>query len=656
MRRALYLRLALTNIRKNGRIYGPYALTCAAASAMLFIVYSLSQSSGVAAIDGSLPMLLGFCSAVTGLFLAVFLFYTNSFLMKRRKKEFGLLNLLGLERRHIGRVLLWETLILAAICLTAGLLLGALLGKLVFWALLKLLAVPPMAFEILPQALLVTALVFGGVFLAILLSSLLQIRLSKPIELLKGGQTGEREPKTRWLLAAVGFLCLGGGYYLALSIKAPLAAMGMFFVAVVLVMLGTWALFTAGSVLVLKLLRANKGFYYKARNFISVSGLMYRMKQNAVGLANICILSTAVLVTVSSTLSLYVGLENVIQNRFPQEIVIRAGAGQDEALQALAARSVNEQGLAMEGMVSYTYVPFSVVEVEGGFRASPDDILLGAMDNMKILVAMCLEDYNLSTAQPETLESGQVLVFSNRTPLARDSFVLFEKLYSVKARLSAVPGGNLMAEIMNDCHFIVFSDRAELESVFQGQRAAYEEHSYYQLQYSLSFDLSGSEEAILAITRSVREGIRTQGLSGYVECRTASREGMITLHGGFFFIGAFLGLIFLMAMVLIMYYKQVSEGYDDRERFRILQNVGMSRAEVRKTIQTQVLGVFFLPLVTAGLHMLAAFPAISRILRVFNLTDAGLFGLCCAACFGVFALLYCVVYMLTARSYYRIVR
>ena len=654
MNRAFYLKLAAGNIRKNSRIYFPYMLTGSAAAAMYYIVSALSENSSVAKIGSgdTLVNFLNFCAGVTAVFLAVFLFYTNSFVIKRRKKEFGLYSILGMEKKHISKVVFWENTIIAAVCITAGLFFGIILNKLVFLLLLKILGSSvQMGFEISAEALVSSAVLFSAVFFLILIRSLVQVNLSSPLELLKSARAGEKPPKTNWPAAAAGLICLGTGYYTAVSIENPAAALGFFFIAVVLVMAGTYLTFSAGIIAFLRILSRNKKFYYKTKHFIPLSGMIYRMRQNAAGLANICILSAAVLVTVSTSLSLYAGAEDALNVRYPQSFVIRTREHNKQNLYTAVYEETEKRNLVPLKETAYTYVAFAAEYSDGEFTADPDMMSAASFGSARMLVFISLEDYNKSAGTNKVLGRNEVLMFSNMEEPDSRTFRIFGEKYTVKETIEKMPGAYSMAADIMTSHYIVTDSAETLDRIFKGQETAYGNNAS-PMFYIISFDLDAGSEEIVETYHSINDRVYNYADA---ECREEGREDFLLIHGGEFFIGIFLGLLFLIAMVLIIYYKQVSEGYDDSERFRIMQNIGMSRDEIRKAVNSQVLMVFFLPLITAGIHTLAAFPALSRILRLLSLYNTRLFAVCTASCFGVFCIFYCAVYFLTSRTYYRIV-
>lgn len=665
MTKLFYSRLAATNIQKNRRTYLPFLLTCTFTVSMYYMITSLSQNPGLDKMLGSdvLRYTLSLGGWVTAIFSAIFLFYTNSFLIKRRKKEFGLFNILGMEKKHLAKVIALETLYVAVISLALGLGLGVLLEKLLFLVLLKMFETAiPLGFSPSLSAVFMTLALFGAIFLLIFLNTLRQIRVSSPIELLHSGNVGEREPKTRWIMAVLGAISLGAGYYISVTTKNPVAAMGLFFVAVLLVIIGTYLLFTAGSIALLKSMRKNKRFYYTSKHFTSVSGMLYRMKQNAVGLANICILSTAVLVMVSSTLSMWMGMQGILDTRYPRELLISSRDYSQQAVSDLhrdAQQVLDSHGLQSNNAFEYTYLTFSLLERGDTFTTSGADTssakMLSSMNSLRNLFFVTLEDYNRVTGQHQSLEDGQVLLYSNRESYPHDTLRVFDTTFTVKQRVDDFPVNGFMAANIASSHFLVVKDLSVIQQLDSWQKAAYGENAS-DIKLYWGFDLTGSPQQKIAFYEDLQTTLHEREFEGALECRSEAKQSFVSLYGGLFFIGVFLGLLFTVAAILIIYYKQVSEGYDDRERFVIMQQVGMSHSEVRRSIHAQIMTVFFLPLITAGIHIAFAFPVITRLLAVFSLTDVGLFALCTVGTFLAFGLLYALIYGLTAKVYYRIVR
>lgn len=665
MNKSFFSKLAVSNMKKNSKTYIPYILTCILTVAMFYLVESLSMNPGLKKMAGadtvSYTMFLG--SRIVALFSFIFLFYTNSFLIKRRKKEFGVFNILGMEKKHLSGVLRWETLYAAVISLAGGILLGVALDKIMFLLITKMLGGEVvLGFFVSPKVIADTALLFCLIFLVIYFHSVHQIRASEPIELLRGGNVGEKEPKAKWFVAVLGAVSLGLGYYLAVTTKNPIASLFLFFVAVILVIVGTYLLFTAGSIVLLKLLRKNKRYYYKTRHFISVSGMIYRMKQNAVGLANICVLSTGVLLMISSTTSLVVGLEDILNTRYPCDFVLYSSEASEERNKEViaAVRQLQDaEHMEVTGEMQYHYLAFSAIRDGDGFYVETGAALksteaIKVVDSINVLVFVPLSEYNAATGEEKTLEDGEILIYSNRESFDAPALKLFDREYQVKEKLDQFPGNGIISSNISSSHFIVVPDFEELDCLYRLQSEALGDKASEQRMF-YGFDCANGDKEQEAFYTRLTEELPSIKFEGTVEGKTEAKQSFFGVYSGFFFIGIFLGTLFIMATVLIIYYKQISEGYDDRERFVIMQNVGMSREEVRDSIRSQVLTVFFLPLAAAGIHVVFAFPMMSQILALLNLTNINLYIACTVGCFLVFAVMYVVIYAVTARTYYRIV-
>ena len=659
MKMSFYPKLAAGNMKKNARTYVPYMLTCIITVAMYYIVKSLSQNPGVEEMIGGgyLSELMFIGSHVVALFAVIFLFYTNSFLVKRRKKEFGVFNILGMEKRHLAWVLGWETAYLALGSLVLGLLLGIIMDKAMYLLVGKIIGGGvPLGFFVSARVIGQTVQIFAVIFLLICINAIRQVHVADPIALLQAGNAGEKEPSTRWLLALAGLVSVGGGYYIAVTVSDPLASLLLFFVAVVLVIIGTYLLFTAGSIALLKILRKNRKYYYRTRHFVSVSGMIYRMKQNAVGLANICVLSTMVLVMVSTTTSLMIGMEDVVRERYPADIMVYfkedAPQGNQAYIEAIRALQ-RERGLAVKNEMAYLYLGLSASH-EYKYEESHEIGVTSALDSMDELFFIALEDYNAVMKERKTLEEDEVMVYSNRTSFDIPVFRLLGREYRIAEKLDSFVGNGQYSANISNTIYIVVPDREALLEIYDAQRELLGEDAR-SIRQVYGFDMDADEEEQNAFYNALLDCMNRNQISALTEARAEARSSFISLYGGLFFIGVFLGVLFVMATVLIIYYKQISEGYDDRERFSIMQKVGMSRDEVKSAIHSQVVTVFFLPLIVAGIHVTAAFPLISKLLVLMQLTNTKLFIACTGACFLVFAVMYVFVYNLTARTYYRIV-
>ena len=647
-------RLALVNLVRNGRFYGPYLLSCGMTAAMYYILSYLTRSDIVASVRGAgyLQSLMYIGVLVVALFAAILLLYANSFVMKRRRRELGLYNILGLEKRHIAHLMVWETIYCAAASILGGLAAGVLLSKLVLLLLLQVSHLPVQyGFEISLPAMGRTAMLFGILFLLTLVWNLAGLLRSRPVELLHSASAGEREPKTRRLLVVLGAVTLGTGYAAALTVADPVSALAYFFLAVVLVMIGTYCLFTAGSIAFLKHLRNTPRYYYQPKHFTAVAGLLYRMKQNAVGLANICILSTMVLVTVSTTVSLYAGLEDTLNRMFPYDVdVVQSleGVPPEEAESATADTLERVQAAAAEAGRKVELLQWSTLLDTVGwytgntFTLSTQD---GVHTQIQVLTA---DDYGRLTGHTVDLSPEEVLVQAENLVLP-ETFYVEDLPFHIAGTVTDFPRYNDAVFISNQEArlSLVVADESVLSAVRD------RDFGDDRREFHVQMNLDGTEAEKLAFVDPLLAADVNDVYS--VISRQDNALDLYTMYGGFLFLGVFLGLLFLLSTVLIIYYKQISEGYEDQRRYQIMQQVGMSPREVRASIRSQVLLVFFLPLVTAGIHVAAAFPMLCKLLELFNLFDVRLFALCAAGTLLVFCAIYALVYGLTTRAYSRIV-
>ena len=641
MNNFIYEKLAVTNLKNNRKTYVPYIFTGVLTVMMFYIIDALSRGKGIT--QDTLKICLQYATGVIVVFAVIFLFYTNSFLIKRRKKEIGVYNILGMGKRHIARMMAVETILTAGISILGGLVFGIIFGKLMYLLLLKILHNSvDMQFSVNGTAIVQTVILFAGIFLLTYLYNILQIQLVNPVELLHGGNQGEKEPKSRWLLVIVGVAALGNGYWIALTTEAPLEALLKFFVAVVCVIIGTYALFIAGSIVVLKILRKNKAYYYNPKHFTSVSGMIYRMKQNGAGLANICVLSTMVLVMVSTTVSLYAGMEDILDSRFPRDVSIvcnEADTNKEETLQRLIKEQCEKAGVKITDRVRYRYGSMNAV-LKGDKLENVDQYY---PDNHFYYVEMMTQDeYNRIEKRNVSLEEQEILTYTSNGKCGKKEINIAGRNYQVKKELSEMTSQPKSTAEMYKTLYIVFANAEQIERI---------EPFSYADKFNLKGDDGKQKEALEQIQNEFYEKIP----DGMMESRMLSRSSFYELYGGLFFIGIYLGSMFIMATVLIIYYKQISEGYDDRERYEIMQKVGMSKKEVKRSIRSQVLSVFFLPLIVAVIHVAVAFKVMTKILGVLNLTNVWLFTVCTIITIAVFAVFYIIVYSITAKEYYRIV-
>lgn len=660
----MYTKLAITNIKNNRQFYFPYLLTGIITVAMFYIMCALESNPGIQSMPGAkdLGLILRLGIGVIGIFAVIFLFYTNSFIIKRRKKELGIYNILGMEKRHIAKILSKEAFFTAIIAIGGGLVTGVLFHKLACMLLYRMIGFNGgITFSFSKKGVMITAILFAIVYLLTYIYDLFQVQLANPIELLQSGNKGEREPKTKAIMAVLGVLCLGAGYFIAITTKNPIKALTLFFVAVILVIIGTYLLFTAGSIALLKILRRNKGYYYQTKHFTSVSGMIYRMKQNAVGLANICILSTMVLVAVSTTASLYVGVEDIMKERYPNEINIRAyydtGAPSEDSIAPIVEKSVKESGRKIRHEEDYLELYFAAIKDQGQYSLDKEKVKT-AGDRVSGFVVLTREDckkkYNEEI--PELAENEVALFTIKKTDM--DTLVLENRSYHVKEikQFQNTEDFETIADMMDEYYYVIVNDVQDMERLWQLQKDIYQENSS-SISRQVRLDIDGDSEQKKECFENIKTALGPEQAKAriLIDSRQSSLDEFYQIYGGFLFLGLFLGILFLMITVLIIFYKQISEGYDDKERFSIMEKVGMSNDEVKATIRSQVRTVFFLPILMAAIHVGMAFPMIKRLLSLFGLSNTALFAGCMAGTILVFALIYLLVFLKTSKTYYKIV-
>ena len=660
----MYTKLAITNIKNNRQFYFPYLLTGIITVAMFYIMCALESNPGIQSMPGAknLGLILRLGIGVIGIFAVIFLFYTNSFIIKRRKKELGIYNILGMEKRPIAKILSKEAFFTAIIAIGGGLVTGVLFHKLACMLLYRMIGFNGgITFSFSKKGVMITAILFAIVYLLTYIYDLFQVQLANPIELLQSGNKGEREPKTKAIMAVLGVLCLGAGYFIAITTKNPIKALTLFFVAVILVIIGTYLLFTAGSIALLKILRRNKGYYYQTKHFTSVSGMIYRMKQNAVGLANICILSTMVLVAVSTTVSLYVGVEDIMKERYPNEINIRAyydtGAPSEDSIAPIVEKSVKESGRKIRHEEDYLELYFAAIKDQGQYSLDKEKVKT-AGDRVSGFVVLTREDckkkYNEEI--PELAENEVALITIDKTDM--DTLVLENRSYHVKEikQFQNTEDFETIADMMDEYYYVIVNDVQDMERLWQLQKDIYQENSS-SISRQVRLDIDGDSEQKKECFENIKTALGPEQAKAriLIDSRQSSLDEFYQIYGGFLFLGLFLGILFLMITVLIIFYKQISEGYDDKERFSIMEKVGMSNDEVKATIRSQVRTVFFLPILMAAIHVGMAFPMIKRLLSLFGLSNTALFAGCMAGTILVFALIYLLVFLKTSKTYYKIV-
>lgn len=665
----VYRKLAFTNIKNNGSLYLPYIISGIVTVAMFYIMMFLNNSKGLEKIYGSsyLTSIMALGVGIIAVFSYIFIFYTNSFIIKRRKKEIGVYNILGMEKRHIAKVMGIETVTVALIAIIGGIVTGMLFSKLSILLLYKILAVKEtVKFEINFSTIINTLIVFGILYALTLIYNMMQIKLANPIELLRGGNVGEKEPKSKWLMTIIAVGCLAVAYYISITTENPLKVLSLFFVAVLLVIVGTYLLFIAGSIVFLKMLRKNKKFYYNKKHFAAVSGMIYRMKQNAGGLASICILSTMVLVIIASTVSLYIGLDDELKTRYPMEAVTYVDYHKvDDNVDSVREhirQIIEDEGRTITDEKTYGYFNMMTNQYDNRLEKISENDSLGNGTYVNIVTkdALCeLEDTFDEKDIPE-LDDNSVAVYGTKK-YNYDSINIMGCEFDVKeSKYYKIKKDAYLSSCFTNEYYIVVNNMDTLTQLFDLQKEVYGDRAF-TFRNTIGFDFDGTKQQKINCTKKINQYLVSDAEkeigngTAYVEGRAENEEAVYTLYGGIFFLGIFLGTMFLMVTVMIIFYKQTSEGYDDKDRYEIMEKVGMSNAEVKKSIQSQVRMVFFLPIVTAAIHVAAAFPILRRLLVMLNLTDTQLMIECMIGTLLVFLAIYYLVFKLTSRTYYKIV-
>lgn len=690
MKRGFFLKLARSNIGKNRRFFLPRILSEAGLLCVFYIVFTLRADERILQLRGGqyIEVFMSIGVAVMMLLSVILLFYINSFLMKQRKREFGVYNILGLEKRHICRVLFHETALSSLAAVALGLAMGTL-----FYKLCSLLICQLLNAEIVLGFYFINArsLALSGAFFLVLDVmaygvNCVTIARMKPVEMLSSANVGEREPKVKWPLLVLGLLALGGGYYISLTTQNPLKAIVLFFVAVILVIIGTYFLFVAGSIFVLKALKKNKRFYYNKKHMPAVSGLLYRMKQNAVGLASIAILATGVLVMISTTVSLYAGAEETVKRNYPQDYYLSARYLQwsdegrllhsedmpRETMLRAVEQGAEKNGLTIKEIAFQEYLTVSYRNENGAlYCRRADGNAADSLKGLSVMTYITQEMYRSLGGEALNLAEDEIAVCPmdiRQSGFDRKELTIGEDTYQIKTTIPLFPISSGMEAAATNYYGVVVADESVLAHLYDQQKQVYgDAASDYTRRIAASFAGRGANGDVgEKLERDVEEYLKEAafpqqqepGESLVIRGNTVwgARESVTAMCGALLFLGIILGLVCLFATVLIVYYKQISEGYEDRTRFQIMQKVGMSRREVKSTINSQVLLVFFLPLVVAGMHLAFAFPILEKVLHILLLSSTSLFVLCSLITFGVFAGVYVVIYLGTARTYYKIVK
>ena len=674
MKRSFYPRLAIDGMRKNRRMYGPYLAMGALMAAICYILSALSRSDALRTLPGgdNLCMIMALGNVVLLIFSVIFLFYTNSFLIRRRRREFGLYNVLGMSKRNLARILTWETLLTAAIVIAGGLFFGVLLSKLIELAIVKMMGgTATLAFPFDLSALLGTAGGFAVIYALLWLVSVVRVGRSTAVALLRSEAAGEKPPRANWFLSLLGLILLGAAYYLAVSIKNPLDAITWFFVAVVLVIFATYLLMITTSVLLCRVLQKNKRYYYRANHFVSVSSMAYRMKRNGAGLASICILATMVLVLIWSTASLYFGKEDSLRTQYPREVNVQLWLSslsqmEDHNLdlfRTAAQQAVEDCGGEMQDVMDYRYINTTGYPMEDGIEMDWREYQSSNITyaNLRDYFFVTEADYEAQTGEQLDIPEGEVTL---RTYGCDDAPLELKIRRGGTLRVAESRKGSDQLGLAQNSNIarvvVIVPDMQAILEVFPASIQDIKDSNSFRWVYG--FDTGLDADGQRAVSEAVSEHINAldlgegQGYDWYsLALRETNRADFYGNSAGMFALGILLSIVFILAAVLIIYYKQLTEGYEDQARFAIMQNVGMTRREIRRSINSQLLTVFYLPLLFAGLHLAFAFPMIRRLLMLFALYNVGLFAAVTAISFAVFAALYAVVYRQTAGAYYAIV-
>lgn len=682
MKNGFYTKLAWNNIKKNYRFFIPRMISEAGLLACFYITTTLMTDERMSRIEGGsyISTFMAVGVFVLVILSTVLMLYTNSFLMKQRKREFGIYNILGMEKKHVCKVMFKESLISGTIAIISGMAMGMMFYKICSLLICRLLKSEIIFgfYFITLKSTSIAVLFFVLLDLFTYIVNRTKIKKMKPVELLESKSAGEKEPKVKWLMMILGLISLGTGYYIALTTKEPLAAMSLFFIAVALVIIGTYFLFISGSIFVLKALRKNKKYYYNKRHMPAVSGLLYRMKQNAVGLASIAILATGVLVMISTTVSLYAFSDTILKESFPQHFYISINFTTEDSntrqkisddVEQFMENAVEKNGLGIKSISTQEYLEVSYI-LDGNTLYSDMNDTNADLSKLASFSFITADTYRYLTGQSIDLKGNEIAVcrISSEPGYIREltgDIYIHGKLYSAVKVLSMYPidlSAGFMISVSSS-YGVVVADETVLNTIYNDQKEAYGEHSScFSDRIAVTFTnldkacetgdrLSSEIRSCIKELRNSEESINSYRIEPYWE----TRESVIGMYGVFLFLGILLGTVCLFATALIIYYKQISEGYEDRTRFLIMEKIGMSKKEVQKTISSQILLVFFLPLIVSGIHLAFAFPLLKRLLAILYLTDVKFFLICTLITYAIFAIVYVMIYAGTSKTYYKIV-
>lgn len=665
----LYPKLAAIGIKKNGRLYFPYILTCIIMVMMYYIISYMTYSDAVGNMTGGkdVQMIIGFGTGVIAVFSVIFLFYTSSFIIRRRKKEFGLYHMLGMGKKNIAAILLWENLFSALISLSVGTGLGILLSKLCELFTAKFLGESAAwGFSICTVSLRKTIVLYSVIFAVIFISSVMQVYFSKPTELIKSENVGEKPPKARWFMTAIGLLLLAGAYFISITIEDPMSALLSFFIAVIMVIVATYLLFISGSVALCKILQKNKRYYYKTAHFVSVSSMAYRMKRSGASLASICVLSTMVLVMISSTLCLYIGGEDSVHLKYPRDIIIETYTDTTdekcaEQVQESADKILEKNNLSRESILQYSYLSVAGYISHDTVSFDRDAYINFDFSNIRQLFIITIDDYNRLMGENMTLDQNEIMIYTTKSDYDYDEITIdgMEPMKIKKHAKDFIQNEIDATQIFASIYLFV-PDKNAMQEFYNFQKEKYGDESS-NIVNLYGFNVNCDNERQKAVHSEIQKEFENISVSDkdYLfidsKCLSERMDNFFSLFGGLLFLGILLSLVFICAATLIMYYKQIAEGYEDAGRFEIMQKVGMTKSEISSSINSQMLTVFIAPLLMAGLHTAFAFPIIKRLIMMFGVFNTPLLIGVTATAFGAFAIFYAVVYKITSKSYFNIV-
>lgn len=650
-------KLAVTGIKKNGVAYIPYMLVTSFSVFVFFIFSAICDNEMMYTLPHAmyLLMLMQIGRVLLGIILAPVLFSTNKFLIKQRKNELGLYNVLGLDRKYISMIMMIETLVMYGVTVALGILVATVFSKLIYLFLMNLSGLAVQAeFVASKGSYMITIAYFGVLFMFNLVVNLWQVSRSKPIDLMKSSKKGERQMHFLGIKTFIGMMVLGTGYYIALTAQIDGYIFMVFFLAVFLVIVGTRMLFKSGTIATLNWMKNRPSIYYKKNNFVTISGMLYRMKRNAQGLSDICIFSTMIMITLICTFSLMFGQDDAIAFNYPMDATYSFNRTSFSGLSAFEAEMKNlekKHQIEVAGKKVYSLQKLHVIKNESACseNLSKD----WRMQDAEVLLLMNLQDYNAMENKEETLAEDEVLIFGSSIDYGYDTLTLNDKTYQVKEELQSLKiERKENKNIMTNTYYVILPDATQVAYWAEAMRMTDES----DLLEMVSFNMVGDKENKDAFIKELNiycQNVENFHSSDYIgEWENDTRP----MNGGLLFLGIFCGIVFSVCLVLMMYYKQISEGFEDQKNFEILKQVGMSDQEVRSTIRRQILIVFFLPLLAAMLHTFIGLHIVKGLLGTIFLFNGELILVCSFSVMIFFGVLYVLSYGMTSRAYYRIVK